>query len=157
MTASYPSSIRSFSTKRNTLDIVDAADPNSIQEEVIAIESILGVNPQTSTAPSSSGTFATTSTTYANLNARLANIETGIVSDSHSQYVRRTGNEVITNASGSNVALTVKGGAPQTVNLQEWKDSAGNILAYVSATGTFHASVLDATEIQNQIISSLWS
>ena len=119
MAASYPSSIRSFSTKRNTLDIIDASDPNSVQEEVVAIQSTLGVNPNISTAPSSSGTFSTTATTYATLAARLANIETGIVSDSHTQYLKRTGNETVVNAVSSNVAFSVKGASGQTADLQQ--------------------------------------
>ena len=157
MTASYPSSIRSFSTKRNTLDIVDAADPNSIQEEVIAIEGILGVNPNISTAPLSTGTFVTTSTAYTNLTARLANIETGIVSDSHTQYIRRTGNETITNATASNVALTVKGAASQTADIQQWKNSSGTVLASIEADGTFIAAYIESTQIENQIVASMWS
>jgi hypothetical protein len=157
MTASYPTNLRAFSTKRNTLDIVDAADPNSIQEEVIAIENILGVNPNISTAPVSSGTFVTTSTAYSNLTARLANIETGIVSDSHTQYIRRTGNETITNATASNVALTVKGAASQTADIQQWKNSSGTVLASIEADGTFVAAYIESSQIENQIVASMWS
>jgi len=157
MTASYPTNLRAFSTKRNTLDIVDAADPNSIQEEVIAIENILGVNPNISTAPVSSGTFVTTSTAYSNLTARLANIETGIVSDSHTQYIRRTGNETITNATASNVALTVKGAASQTADIQQWKNSSGTVLASIEADGTFVAAYIESAQIENQIVASMWS
>jgi hypothetical protein len=157
MTASYPSSIRSFSTKRNTLDIVDAADPNSIQEEVIAIEGILGVNPNISTAPLSTGTFVTTSTAYTNLNARLANIETGIVSDAHTQYLRRTGNETVVNATASNVPLTIKGAASQSADLQQWKNSSNTVVARIEADGTFMASYIESTDIENQIIASMWS
>jgi hypothetical protein len=157
MTASYPTNLRAFSTKRNTLDIVDAADPNSIQEEVIAIENILGVNPNISTAPVSSGTFVTTSTAYSNLTDRLANIETGIVSDSHTQYIRRTGNETITNATASNVALTVKGAASQTADIQQWKNSSGTVLASIEADGTFVAAYIESAQIENQIVASMWS
>jgi hypothetical protein len=157
MTASYPTNLRAFSTKRNTLDIVDAADPNSLQEEVIAIENILGVNPNISTAPVSSGTFVTTSTAYSNLTARLANIETGIVSDSHTQYIRRTGNETITNATASNVALTIKGAASQSADLQQWKNSSNTVVARIEADGTFMASYIESTDIENQIIASMWS
>ena len=157
MTASYPSSIRSFSTKRNTLDIVDAADPNSLQEEVIAIQSVIGVNPNISTAPLSTGTFVTTSTAYTNLNARLTNIETGIVSDSHTQYLRRTGNEALVNATASNIGLIVKGASSQTADLQQWQSSSGTVVARVKSDGTFSASALDSTEIQNQIVASIWS
>ena len=157
MTASYPSALRSFSTKRNTLDIVDAADPNSIQEEVIAIESILGVNPNISTAPLSSGTFVTTSTAYTNLTSRLANIETGIVSDSHTQYIRRTGNETITNATASNVGFSVKGAVSQSADLQQWKEANNHVLARIESDVTFMASYIESTEIENQLVASMWS
>lgn len=157
MAASYPSSIRSFSTKRNTLDIIDASDPNGIQEEVVAMQSVIGVNPNISTAPLSTGSFSNTSTAYASLVARLANIETGIVSDAHTQYIRRTGNETIVNSSASNVGLTIKGATSQSADLQQWRDSSNNIVARVKADGTLTPTTLDAVEIDNQIISSMWS
>ena len=90
MAASYPSSIRVFTTKTNVTDVVDASHPNSVQEEVVAIQSTLGASPQVSTAPSPSGTFTATSTSFSSLAARLANIETGVVSDAHSQYILLT-------------------------------------------------------------------
>lgn len=157
MTASYPSSIRSFSTKRNILDVVDAADPNGIQEELVAVEVAIGVSPNISTSPLSTGTFSATSTIFSNLTARLANIETGIVSDSHTQYIRRTGNEVIVNATPTNVVFSVKGAALQSANLQEWKDSSNNVVASISGTGTLTASYINYVEFQNQLISSIWS
>jgi hypothetical protein len=89
MAATYPASIRAFTTKVNIVDIIDETDANYLQEEVVAIESILGVTPSLSTTPSASGTFNATSTTFATVSARLANIETGIVADTHTQYVKR--------------------------------------------------------------------
>lgn len=157
MAASYPSSVRSFSTKRNTLDIIDASDPNSLQEEVIAIESTLGVSPNISTSPSSNGSFANTATTFSSVSARLANIEIGIVSDAHTQYVKRTGNETIANAIASNVSLIIKGATGQSADLMQWRNASNAILARVKADGTFSSLYLDATEIDNQIIASLWS
>lgn len=44
MTASFPTSLKSFTTKRNGIDIYDAAHVNEIQEEIAAIETMLGVN-----------------------------------------------------------------------------------------------------------------
>ena len=157
MAASYPSSVRSFSTKRNTLDIVDASDPNSLQEEVVAIESTLGVNPNISTSPSSGGSFANTATTFSSVSARLANIETGIVSDAHTQYIKRTGNETLTNAISSNVALIIKGAASQSADLQQWKNSSNTIVAKIDATGTFTPSKLDAVEIDDLTIMGMWA
>ena len=156
MTASYPASVRSFSTKRNTLDIIDASDPNGLQEEVIAIQSAIGVSPALSTSPSASGTFATNATSFSTLTARLANIETGIVSDAHTQYIKRTGNETITNAIATNVGFTVRGATSQSANLQNWKSGAGTIVANVSSDGTLTASAVSSPEITRLIIESIF-
>jgi hypothetical protein len=156
MTASYPASVRSFSTKRNTLDIIDASDPNGLQEEVIAIQSAIGVSPALSTSPSASGTFATNATSFSTLTARLANIETGIVSDAHTQYIKRTGNETITNAIATNVGFTVRGATSQSANLQNWKSGAGTIVANVSSDGALTASAVSSPEITRLIIERIF-
>lgn len=44
MAASYPSSIKSFTTKVDNVDDVEAEHINSLQEEVVAIETALGAN-----------------------------------------------------------------------------------------------------------------
>lgn len=107
MPASYPSAIRVFSAKVNITDIVDASHPNSVQEEVVAIQTTLGVLPATSTTPSASGTFTATSTAYATLNQRLANIETGIVADTHTQYVKKVNGAVTTASTASAVVRNI--------------------------------------------------
>lgn len=143
MAASYPSSIRVFTTKTNVTDVVDASHPNSVQEEVVAIQSTLGASPQVSTAPSPSGTFTSTSTSFSSVNARLANIETGIVADSHSQYIRKTGDtgNVITPAAASTKGLVVKGASSQSANLQEWQNSSGTVLSSISSSGSIMANL----------------
>ena len=156
MTASYPASVRSFSTKRNTLDIIDASDPNGLQEEVIAIQSAIGVSPALSTSPSATGTFATNATSFSTLTARLANIETGIVSDAHTQYIKRTGNETLTNAIATNVGFTVRGATSQSANLQNWKSGSGTIVANISSDGTLTASAVSSPEITRLIIETIF-
>jgi len=142
MTASYPGNPRTFTTKINVADIVDASDPNSIQEEVVAIENTLGSNPQISTSPSSTGTFTSTSTTFSNVGARLANIETGIVADTHSQYLRKSADtaNVITPSTASTKGLVIKAAASQSANLQEWQTSNGTAVSYVSPSGVITGS-----------------
>lgn len=93
---SYPGSYSPFINRTDGVDIVDAGDPNQIYSETLAIEQTLGLNPQVSTTPSSGGTFDGTSFTYSSLSARLANIETGVVSDAHNQYVHKSGGDTIT-------------------------------------------------------------
>jgi len=45
MSATYPKAIKTFTTKKNyTMDVM-AEDVNDLQDEVMALESILGVNP----------------------------------------------------------------------------------------------------------------
>jgi hypothetical protein len=46
MVASYPTAVASFSTKFDFTDVVFAAHINALQLEVVAIQSVLGLNPQ---------------------------------------------------------------------------------------------------------------
>ena len=142
MTASYPSSVKVFPTHVNVTEVIDAGHPNSIQEEVVALEATLGASPALSTTPSSSGTFNGSSTTFSSVSARIANVETGVVADSHNQYIRKTGDSgnVIQPTDPSVTGLVVQGAASQTANLQEWRDSAGNVVAYIDPTGKFNAT-----------------
>jgi hypothetical protein len=156
MAASYPSAIRSFSTKTNVLDIIDASDPNSLQEEVIAIESSLGINPALSTTPNPSSGFTATSTQYSTLAQRLANIENGVVGDSHTQYIKKAGGEIVTNVTASNVGITVKGAASQSANLQEWKNSANTNVASVSPSGTLTVTSISTPELDLLNILSIF-
>ena len=87
---SYPTSLAVFTPHVNITEIIDASHPNNLQYEVLAIEAAIGVEPRQSTAPSPSGTFNATSTLYSTLKDRLANIETGIVSDAHTQYATKS-------------------------------------------------------------------
>jgi len=156
MAASYPSAVRSFSTKTNVLDIIDASDPNSLQEEVIAIETSLGINPALSTTPNPSSGFTATSTQYSTLAQRLANIENGIVGDTHTQYLKKAGGETITNATASNVAIIVKGASSQSANLQEWKNSSNTTVASLTVNGTFTANSVSTPELDLLSILSIF-
>ena len=107
MAASYPASTVVFTTKQNIVDIVDASHPNIIQDEIVAIESTLGVSPNLSTTPSASGSFVATSTSFASVSARLANLETGIVADTHTQYIKRVNGSVTTASTSSGVVRNI--------------------------------------------------
>ena len=125
MTAAYPGSVRVFTTKSNVTDTVDASHPNSLQEEVVAIETVLGPNPNLSTSPDANGSFNASSYSYTTVASRLANIETGVVADSHNQYIRKTadsGNTIFVQTANQK-GLTIKGTSGQVANLQEWQDS----------------------------------
>lgn len=107
MAASYPANIRSFTTKVNISDIIDESHPNFLQEEVVAIETILGVTPSLSTTPSASGTFNANANTFSSVSARLANIETGIVADTHTQYLKKVDSSVTTASTSSGVVRNI--------------------------------------------------
>lgn len=142
--ATYPSQISSFPTHVNLIEIIDASHPNNIQTELVAVETTLGTNPATSTTPNPAGTFTSSSTAYTSIKDRLANIETGIVSDSHSQYIRKgaDGSNIVTPNTNATKGLIIKGAASQSANLQEWQDSTGTVLFSVGATGDL-TGVLD--------------
>ena len=133
--AYYPGNIKSdFTTKVNNTDLVDASHPNLLQNEVIAIETYLGVNPHVGTRTYTTSGF-TTGTSHASVAARLTNLEVGITGDVHTQYVKLVGGSTITNSLTSVVGLTVKGASGQTANIQEWENSSGTALAYITADG----------------------
>jgi hypothetical protein len=142
MTASYPSSVKVFPTHVNVTEVIDAGHPNAIQEEVAAIESTLGATPTLSTSPSAGGTFNNSSTTFSTVSARIANVETGVVSDAHTQYIRKAGDNgnVIQPTDPATTGLVVQGAVSQSANLQEWRDSSGNVVAYIDPTGKFTAT-----------------
>jgi hypothetical protein len=111
MAASYPNSVKAFTPKVNVVDLIQAADPNSLFEEVTAIESVIGTTPSVATAATASG-WANTATDYTTLNGRLANIEKGIVADTHTQYVKLStvtakGDLIVASGSGAVAKLVV--------------------------------------------------
>ena len=156
MTATYPAGVASFIAKVNVSDVIDASHPNVIQEEVVAIEATLGAEPNRSTTPSPSGTFNGTTNLFSTVGARLNNIETGVVADTHTQYIRKSGDSanIITANSSAIKGLVVKGAASQSANLQEWQDSAGTVLAYISPAGAFNGTIIaQDLAINNQTAS----
>jgi hypothetical protein len=142
MPASFPTSIAGFLDKVNIVDIIDASHPNSIQSEVIAIETTLGTEPNRSTSPSSSGTFNATSNLFSTVGLRLNNIEVGVVSDAHTQYLRKAGDtaNVITIGASTTKGLIIKGASSQSVTLQEWQNTGGTALASIDQSGNATAA-----------------
>jgi hypothetical protein len=142
MAASYPTSIAGFLDKVNVVDIIDASHPNSIQSEVIAIESTLGTEPNRSTTPSPTGTFNGSSTLFSTVGLRLNNIEVGVVSDAHTQYLRKAGDtaNVITIGASTTKGLVIKGAASQSATLQEWQNTGGTVLSSIDSVGNHVAA-----------------
>lgn len=154
MPASYPSSVRVFTTKQNVVDTVDASHPNSLQEEIVAVETALGLNPATSTTPNPSDSFNGGSTNFSTVSARIANVEVGVVADSHTQYVRKTADGTQSNKISAGVAsnrpLILQGALNQEANLLEFQASGNQIIAGVTPDGTFTGKTL-AANIQGSV------
>lgn len=143
MAAAYPTGIASFINKVNVTDIIDASHPNSLQDEVVATQNTLGTEPNRSTSPSSGGTFNATTNLYSTVGARLNNIEVGVVSDAHTQYLRKAGDtaNVITIGAAATKGLVVRGAASQTANLLEFQNSSSTVLSAINAAGQFVGTV----------------
>lgn len=154
MAASYPTSVKAFTPKVNIVDVIQAADPNSIFDEITAIESVIGTTPSLATAATASG-WANTATDYTTIVARLANIEKGIVADSHTQYVKVVGGSSIVASTASTKGLIIKGAASQSANLQEWQSSDGTVVAYISPTGNLTTSNLVSDQTSIGIVAGL--
>lgn len=154
MPASYPSSVRVFTTKQNVVDTVDASHPNSLQEEIVAVETTLGLNPALSVTPNPSTTYDASSTAFGTVSARIANVELGVVADSHTQYIRKTADGAQSNkisaGVSSNRPLIVQGALNQSVNLLEFQGSGNEIIAGVTPDGTFTGKTL-AANIQGSV------
>jgi hypothetical protein len=81
MAASYPSSIKSFVYRVDNQDKVMAADVNSAYDEILAIESQLGVGGVASRSSGFTSIFDSTTFDWTNkggLRARIENIENGV-------------------------------------------------------------------------------
>jgi hypothetical protein len=140
LVASYPNSVVNFGpNKQNTVDIIDAADPNTLRVEVVAIENTLGVTPSLSTAPTPSSAWYNDGRDYTTIVNRLANIEAGIVADTHSQYVKNAGGSTITPSAGT-VGLVIEAAASQTADLMQWQNSSGTVVTRIGPDGTLYAN-----------------
>ena len=141
--ASFPSSIittATFTPKVNTVDIIDASHPNLLQDEVIAIETALGTTPALSSA--GSGSHVAAATNFGTVNARLNNVEIGVLGDVHTQYIKKSadGANTILASTSSTKPLIVKGASSQSVALQEWQNNGGTALANIDQSGNATAA-----------------
>ena len=76
MTASYPASVKSFTSKVDFVDTVLAEHVNSLQDEVNSLEATLGTS--ISVGSGWVGSFDKITTNWNTLKDRLANIEYGL-------------------------------------------------------------------------------
>jgi hypothetical protein len=128
VTASYPTTVKSFTTKVDFTDTVLAAHVNSLQEEVVAVQTELG----TDVAVGSGwvGVFDQVTTNWNTLKDRITNIEYGIQDalDATIPIGGSTG-QVLTKTSSSNYAV-----AWQTIDALP--SQSGNGGKYLTTNGT---------------------
>jgi hypothetical protein len=129
VTASYPSSVKSFTTKVDFSDTVIAAHVNDLQDEVTAIESTLGSSIKTGSGWV--GSFDQVTTSWSSLKDRIANIEYGL----NSAYSGKiptggTSGQVLTKNSGTNYDVTWTS-VPSTLPSQ-----TGNSTKFLTTNGT---------------------
>jgi hypothetical protein len=137
VTASYPASVRSFTTKVDFTDTVLAEHVNSLQEEVNSLQANLGTFIKTGSGWV--GEFDTTTTAWNTLKDRLANMEYGI-KDVYDDYVSRSGGSSIVSSGAAVKGLIVKGASSQSANLVEFQTSAGTVVSKVDAAGEIYTS-----------------
>jgi len=141
--ATFPSQVKVFVNKSNVVDLIDASHPNILQDEVNAMQTVMGTNPARSTTVTSASTFISTQTDFDNIKARIANVEAGVVADTHSQYIKKTsdGSNVVIPTNATTKGFIVRGFQAQTANLQEWQQTVA-VTNVVAAQGgvTFTAN-----------------
>jgi hypothetical protein len=82
--ATYPSTLKTYTNKVDGVDLVLAADVNSLQGEVQAIEAELGVDPSNTALPSAGQYYPNgNGSTVAD---RLTNLEAGLTAESTDGY-----------------------------------------------------------------------
>jgi hypothetical protein len=137
VTASYPASVKSFSTKVDFSDTVLAEHVNSLQDEVNSIQANLGTLIKTGSGWV--GEFDQVTTAWNTLKDRIANIEYGLA-DVYGNYVSLSGGSTILSNGNSVVGLTVKAKSSQTANIVNFKNSSDSVVTYVDSSGALYTS-----------------
>jgi hypothetical protein len=127
VTATYPSSIKSFSTKTDFIDTVLAEHVNTLQEEVNSIQTNLGTLIKTGSGWV--GSFDVITTNWNTLKDRLANIEYGLYDMYTAVPTGGATGQVLTKTSSSNYAT-----AWSTINALP--SQSGNTGRYLTTDGT---------------------
>jgi hypothetical protein len=132
VTAAYPATVKSFSSKVDFSDTVLAEHVNSLQDEVNAIQANLGTFIKTGSGWV--GEFDQVTTAWNTLKDRLENIEYGL-GDVYNDYVSKSGGSTILSSGNDVVGLTVKAKTSQTANIASFKNSSDSVVTYVNSSG----------------------
>jgi len=136
VTAQYPSTVKSFTTKVDFTDTVLAEHVNSLQDEVNSIESNLGTSIKTGSGWV--GSFDLITTSWNTLKDRIANIEYGIKSVYDRTAVSPSGGSTIQSTLTSTTSLVVKAVSSQSANLIEFQKSDSTVVTKVQPNGTIY-------------------
>jgi hypothetical protein len=163
--ASYPGTIKIFTPKVDNITPVYAEHPNSLQDEVVAMQKIIGLKPHVSTTSNPAHTFLATANDWYDpatnpdeslrgLVGRLANIETGLVADVHSQYLKRIGGDEIQPGSSITTGLRIRCAASQTAPLLQFLDVGGTQKAAFAPDGSLSVNNLTVNGTQTNVAGS---
>lgn len=138
MTATYPASIKGFTTKADFVDTVLAVTVNDLQNEVAALESTIGT--YINVGSGWVGSFDQVTTTWSTLKDRIANIEYGL----NSVYGTRvpaggTTGQVLVKSSGSDYDFswsTFSALPSQTGNAGTYLTTDGTTASWAAAEAT---------------------
>lgn len=137
MTAAYPTSVKSFTTKVDFTDTVLAAHVNDLQEEVNSIEATLGSSIKTGSGWAGAADFATTN--WNTVKDRITNLEyvAKIAYDARNPVGGTTGQVLVKNSSTNYDYswTTFTGLPPQTSNSGK----------FLTTNGTSASWAIDAT------------
>lgn len=134
MPAVYPSGIKTFTRRRDLLDVILAADVNQIYDEVTEMQTVMGTFITAKPAGWTGGSF-TTATSWSTLKARIENIEAGVYT-SFINRVQSTGGSTITPGTTSTVGLVLQAINSQTSDLLQAKNTSGANVTRIDSTGT---------------------
>ena len=141
MTASYPASVKTFTTKVDFADTVLAEHVNSLQDEVNSLEANLGTYIKTGSGWV--GSFDTITTNWNTLKDRLANIEYGLnISYSAKLPTGGSTGQVLVKSSSSDYEVewsTFDGLPSQTGNDGKYLTTDGSTASWAPASATGEA------------------
>ena len=160
MAATYPASLKGFTTKADFVDTVLAVTVNDLQNEVSALEANIGT--YISVGSGWVGSFDQVTTNWNSLKDRIANIEYGLGSV-HGDYVSLSGGSVIQPSGTSTVNLILKGASSQTADLAQFKTSSGTTVSKVDSFGNIYTNgqqvvpvVYSASQPSNVPVGTIW-
>lgn len=157
MSAVYPSAIKTFSRRRDLLDIIQAVDINQVYDEVTSVQTYLGTFLTSKPAAWGSESF-TTPSSWPTLRERIENIEAGVYAAINNR-VQSSGGSTITPSSTSTVGIILQAISSQTSDLLQAKTSGGTTVARIDKDGVLRsgnnvvATVAGTETLTNKTIS----